>query len=52
MPGSVAVAADVKHAIDEGVRAFGKLNVLYNNAGIMPSDDTSVEETSEEAYSG
>ena len=24
--------------------------MLYNNAGIMPSDDTSVEETSEEAY--
>src|SRR5262245_1009977 len=50
VPGSVAVAADVKRAIDEGVRAFGKVNVLYNNAGIMPSDDTSVEETSEEAY--
>ncbi len=51
VPGSVALAADVKRAIGEGVRAFGKLNVLYNNAGIMPSDDTSVEETSEEAYS-
>ena len=37
-------------AIGEGVRAFGALHVLYNNAGIMPGDDTSVEETSEEAY--
>jgi NAD(P)-dependent dehydrogenase (short-subunit alcohol dehydrogenase family) len=50
VPGNVAVAADVRRAVEEGVRAFGRLNVLYNNAGIMPSDDTSVEETSEEAY--
>ncbi len=50
VPGNVAVAADVQRAVEEGVRAFGTLNVLYNNAGIMPSDDTSVEETSEEAY--
>jgi NAD(P)-dependent dehydrogenase (short-subunit alcohol dehydrogenase family) len=48
--GSVAVAADVQRAIAEGVSAFGKLNVLYNNAGIMPGDDTSVEETSEESF--
>jgi NAD(P)-dependent dehydrogenase (short-subunit alcohol dehydrogenase family) len=50
VPGNVAVAAHVQRAVEEGVRAFGTLNVLYNNAGIMPSDDTSVEETSEEAY--
>jgi NAD(P)-dependent dehydrogenase (short-subunit alcohol dehydrogenase family) len=48
VPGDVAIAADVKLAVDEGVKAFGKLNVLYNNAGIMPNEDTSVEETSEE----
>ncbi|PWT77997.1 MAG: short-chain dehydrogenase [Chloroflexi bacterium] len=51
MPGNVAVAGDVQRAIAEGVRAFGGLHVLYNNAGIMPGDDTSVEETSEEVYS-
>ena len=50
IPGNVAVAADTELAIREGVRAFGALHVLYNNAGIMPSDDTSVEETSEAAY--
>jgi NAD(P)-dependent dehydrogenase (short-subunit alcohol dehydrogenase family) len=50
MPGNVAVAGDVERVIAEGVRAFGGLHVLYNNAGIMPSDDTSVEETAEEAY--
>jgi NAD(P)-dependent dehydrogenase (short-subunit alcohol dehydrogenase family) len=50
IPGNVAVAADVEMAVREGVRAFGALHVLYNNAGIMPNDDTSVEETSEETY--
>jgi NAD(P)-dependent dehydrogenase (short-subunit alcohol dehydrogenase family) len=50
VPGDVSVAADVRRAIDEAVRAFGRLNVLYNNAGIMPGDDTSVEETSEETW--
>ena len=30
------------------MRAFGRINVLYNNAGIMPGEDTSVEETSDE----
>jgi len=48
IPGNVAVGADVQRAVEEGVRRFGKLNVLYNNAGIMPNEDTSVEETSEE----
>ena len=50
IPGNVAVADDVQEAISEGVRAFGALHVLYNNAGIMPGEDTSVEETSEEVY--
>ncbi|MGO8949980.1 MAG: SDR family NAD(P)-dependent oxidoreductase [Ktedonobacterales bacterium] len=50
VPGNVSVAADVERAISEGIRSFGALHVLYNNAGIMPGDDTSVEETSEETY--
>ncbi len=48
VPGNVAIGANVQRAVAEGVRAFGRLDVLYNNAGIMPSEDTSVEETSEE----
>ena len=39
---NVAVAADVERAVAEGVRAFGKLDVLYNNAGIFPDEDQSV----------
>ncbi len=34
--GNVAVDADVRRMIDEGAAHFGKLDVLYNNAGIMP----------------
>ena len=48
--GNVAVAGDVERMIDEGVSQFGKLNVIYNNAGIMPDEDTSVVETSEETW--
>jgi NAD(P)-dependent dehydrogenase (short-subunit alcohol dehydrogenase family) len=48
--GNVAVDADVRRMIDEGVEAFGKLNVIYNNAGIMPDEDTSVVETTEETF--
>ena len=48
--GNVAVDADVKRMVDEGVERFGQLNVLYNNAGIMPDEDTSVVETSEATW--
>ena len=44
--GDVAVEADVKRMVDEGVRAFGALHVLYNNAGVLWKDkDRSVLET-------
>ena len=48
--GNVAVDVDVRRMVDEGVARFGKLNVLYNNAGIMPDEDTSVVETSEATW--
>jgi NAD(P)-dependent dehydrogenase (short-subunit alcohol dehydrogenase family) len=48
--GSVADAGDVRTAVAAGVERFGKLNVLYNNAGIMPDEDTSVEETAAETW--
>ncbi len=41
---------DVKHVVDAAVAEFGRVDVLYNNAGIMPAADTSVIETSEATW--
>jgi NAD(P)-dependent dehydrogenase (short-subunit alcohol dehydrogenase family) len=46
----VSKEADVKDAIKAGVKAFGKIDVLYNNAGIFPSDDHSVVDTEEKIW--
>ncbi len=48
--GDVSVAADVERAVAEGVRAFGKLDVLYNNAGIFPDEDGSIVEMDEAVF--
>src|SRR6266516_3913740 len=46
--GDVALEADVQRMIGEGVRKFGALHVLYNNAGVLWKDrDRSVLETDE-----
>jgi len=47
----VAVEADVKKAIETGVSAFGKLNILYNNAGVLWRDkDLEVTRTDETTW--
>ncbi|HKF38257.1 MAG TPA: glucose 1-dehydrogenase [Ktedonobacteraceae bacterium] len=46
----VAKEADVKHMVGAAIDAFGHVDVLYNNAGIMPSDDGSVIDISEELW--
>ena len=46
----VSSARDVERAVAEGVRAFGRLNVLYNNAGIFPDEDGSVLDLEESVY--
>src|SRR5262245_29805243 len=44
--GDVAAEDDVRRMVEEGVRAFGALHVLYNNAGVLWKDrDRSVVET-------
>lgn len=46
--GDVSKEADVKRAIDAGVAKFGKLDILYANAGVLWKDrDKSVIETTE-----
>ncbi len=53
---AVAIAADVsretdaRSIVDLAVRTYGRLDVLYNNAGIMPEDDRSVLDTSVETW--
>src|ERR1035437_8910405 len=53
---ALAVRADVskesdgKDAVKAGVKAYGKLDVLYNNAGIFPSADHSVVDTEEAVW--
>lgn len=42
LAGDVGNEDDVRHWVAEGVRAFGALHVLYNNAGIFPDADQSV----------
>ncbi|MBI2069216.1 MAG: glucose 1-dehydrogenase [Elusimicrobia bacterium] len=46
----VAKAQDVERAIKAGVKAFGKLDVLYNNAGIFLEKDHSVTDTDPEIW--
>ncbi len=49
--GNVAKEADVKRCVEEAVAKFGKLNILYANAGVLWKDrDKSVIETTEENW--
>jgi NAD(P)-dependent dehydrogenase (short-subunit alcohol dehydrogenase family) len=46
--GDVAIEADVQRMIEQGLRRFGALHVLHNNAGVLWKDrDRSVLETDE-----
>ncbi len=47
---NVAKEAEVKDAVKQGVKAYGKLDVIYNNAGIFPNDDHSVIDTEEKVW--
>lgn len=49
--GDVSSEADVKKGISEGVARFGKLDILYANAGVLRKDiDKSVLDTAEEDW--
>ena len=47
---NVASEEDVQHMYAATAERFGGIDVLYNNAGISPSDDASVIDTSEAAW--
>jgi len=46
----VSSAADCEAMVAEAEQRFGKLNVMFNNAGIMHSDDGTSQDTSEETW--
>lgn len=49
--GDVAVEGEVERMLEQGVRRFRKLHVLYNNAGVLWKDrDKSVLDTTEAAW--
>lgn len=47
---NVAKEADVSEAVRAGEAAFGRLDVLYNNAGIFPAEDGSVTDLDEAVW--
>jgi NAD(P)-dependent dehydrogenase (short-subunit alcohol dehydrogenase family) len=55
-PGDLSLQADVTHEgqvvdmFERAVEAFGRLDVIFNNAGISPNDDASVLDTTLEAW--
>ncbi|HVR84894.1 MAG TPA: glucose 1-dehydrogenase [Planctomycetota bacterium] len=46
----VSREADCRALVDAAVQSYGGLDVLYNNAGIFPSDDHSVIDTEERVW--
>ncbi len=46
----VSYDADCAHMVNEAERAFGKLDVLFNNAGIMDASDDDAVKTSEQVW--
>src|SRR6266704_297614 len=47
---NVANEDEVKHMVNAAIDAFGRVDVLYNNAGIMPAEDGSVTDISEATW--
>ncbi len=46
----VSLEADAKAMVDMALRKFGRLDVLYNHAGVMPEADHSVVDTAVEVW--
>jgi NAD(P)-dependent dehydrogenase (short-subunit alcohol dehydrogenase family) len=51
VPCNVAEDAQVRNLMDQTAARYGALHVLYNNAGIMPNEDNTVENMTDETFS-
>ena len=49
-PADVSDSASVEAMYEETVRRYGGIDILYNNAGIMPADDDSILVTEPDAW--
>ncbi len=47
---NVAYEDEVKAMVETAIDTFGRVDILYNNAGIMPTDDGSVTDISEAVW--
>ncbi len=47
---NVANEDEVKTMVETAIETFGRVDILYNNAGIMPTDDGSVTDISEATW--
>src|SRR5215467_3392855 len=50
VPTNVADEGQVQRMVTATVERFGAVDILYNNAGIMPNDDGSVTDISEQTW--
>jgi NAD(P)-dependent dehydrogenase (short-subunit alcohol dehydrogenase family) len=50
VPCDVSRAADVERLVGQAEKTFGRLDVIFNNAGIFPDDDGSVVDTDEAVW--
>jgi NAD(P)-dependent dehydrogenase (short-subunit alcohol dehydrogenase family) len=50
LEGDVTHGGDVRRWVEEAVKTYGKLHILYNNAGIFPDEDGSVTEFDEATF--
>ncbi|HWE61978.1 MAG TPA: SDR family oxidoreductase [Chloroflexota bacterium] len=49
--GNVAREEDVQRVMDRAATRYGAIHVLYNNAGVMPDEDSSVTTMTEQSWS-
>src|SRR5947209_9687723 len=47
---NVAREDEVQHMVDAAIDAFGQIDILYNNAGVMPHEDGSIMDINESLY--